>query len=132
MNALATYSLCRFEIKSWWKCRVGFSGEAGGENTKKRVAKARKKFSFHMRNDGDGIKRTNIKKEEKLFVWILKHMSMKIMLYELFRKFVSSLLGSFSLNVDEKLFTHPPARHDFEIEFFLCFSLFFVLLLLEQ
>lgn len=30
--------------------------------------------------------------------------SMEIMLYELFRKFVSSLFESFSLNVDEKLF----------------------------
>lgn len=26
MNALATYSLCRFEIKSWWKCRVWVLG----------------------------------------------------------------------------------------------------------
>lgn len=39
------------------------------------------------------------------------YMSMKIMLYELFRKFVSSLFESFSLNVDEKVFSlHTDVR----------------------
>ena len=113
MNALATYSLCRFEIKSWWKCWAESVGEGGAELVVKiqKEKGSKKVFISHAKRlgrwNGANKYRKMEKREAKLFVWMPKHMSMKIMLYELFRKFVSSLLESFSLNVDEKLFTHP-------------------------